>query len=148
ARACSRHASGRLAAMDPVFRSEGRGSPTCGTLPWNRRSYDRWIPFVGEVRMDRRTFMGRVAAGSVALPLACWAQQAARMPRIGVLYRGKVATGGEALRQGLQELGYVEGRTVVIEWRWWEGSPERLRDAVAEMTRLNPDVVVVGGSEA
>jgi putative ABC transport system substrate-binding protein len=47
----------------------------------------------------------------------------------------------------LQELGYVEGRTVVIEWRWWEGSPERLREAVAELTRLNPDVVVVGGSE-
>jgi ABC-type uncharacterized transport system substrate-binding protein len=54
----------------------------------------------------------------------------------------------EALRQGLQELGYVEGRTAVIEWRWWEGKPERLRDAVAEMVRLNLDVIVVGGSEA
>ena len=97
--------------------------------------------------MDRRTFMGGVAGGSVALPFTSGAQQAARLPRVGVLYPGKVATGGEALRQGLQELGYVEGRTVVIEWRWWEGSPERLRDAVAEMTRLNPDVVVVGGSE-
>jgi hypothetical protein len=41
------------------------------------------------------------------------------------------------MRQGLQELGYVEGRTAVIEWRWWEGNPERLRDAVAEMVRLN-----------
>jgi putative ABC transport system substrate-binding protein len=48
----------------------------------------------------------------------------------------------------LQELGYVEGRTAVIEWRWWEGKPERLRDAVAEMVRLNLDVIVVGGSEA
>jgi putative ABC transport system substrate-binding protein len=52
------------------------------------------------------------------------------------------------MRQGLQELGYVEGRTAVIEWRWWEGKPERLRDAVAEMVRLNLDVIVVGGSEA
>ena len=52
------------------------------------------------------------------------------------------------LRQGLQELGYVEGRTAVIEWRWWEGKPERLRDAAAELVRLNPDVIVVGGSEA
>jgi len=52
------------------------------------------------------------------------------------------------LREGLQELGYVEGRTAVIEWRWWEGKPERLRDAAAEMVRLNPDVIVVGGSEA
>ena len=56
--------------------------------------------------------------------------------------------GTEVLRQGLRELGYVEGRTAVIEWRWWEGKPERLRDAAAEMVRLNPDVIVVGGSEA
>jgi putative tryptophan/tyrosine transport system substrate-binding protein len=48
----------------------------------------------------------------------------------------------------LKELGYVEGRTAVIEWRWWEGNPERLREAVAEMVRLNLDVIVVGGSEA
>jgi len=52
------------------------------------------------------------------------------------------------LRQGLLELGYVEGGTIVIEWRWWEGKPERLRDAVAEMVRLNLDVIVVRGSEA
>jgi hypothetical protein len=52
------------------------------------------------------------------------------------------------LRQGLRELGYVEGDTAVIEWRWWEGKPERLRDAAAEMVRLNLDVIVVGGSEA
>ena len=52
------------------------------------------------------------------------------------------------MRHGLQDLGYVEGRTVAIEWRWWEGKPERLRDTVAEMVRLNLDVIVVGGSEA
>ena len=45
-------------------------------------------------------------------------------------------------------MGYVEGRTAVIEWRWWEGKPERLRDAAAETVPLNPDVIVVGGSEA
>ena len=45
-------------------------------------------------------------------------------------------------------MGYVDGRTAVIEWRWWEGKPERLRDAAAEMVGLNPDVIVVGGSEA
>ena len=52
------------------------------------------------------------------------------------------------MRRGLRELGYVEGRTAVIEERSWEGKPERLRDAAAEMVRLNPDVIVVGGSEA
>ena len=39
-------------------------------------------------------------------------------------------------------------RTVTIDWRYWEGKPDRLRDAVAELVRLNPDVIVVGGSEA
>ena len=98
--------------------------------------------------MDRRTFIGRVVGGLLAVPFATEAQQAARMPRIGVLLPGNTGTGTEGLRQGLRELGYVEGRTVVIEWRWWEGKTERLRDAAAEMVRLNPDVIVVGGSEA
>ena len=80
--------------------------------------------------------------------LATEAQQAGRLPRIGVLYPGSRDTGTERLRQGLRELGYVEGRTAVIEERSWEGKPERLRDAAAEMVRLNPDVIVVGGSEA
>ena len=92
--------------------------------------------------------MGGVAGGLLALPFTPAAQQAARLPRIGVLFPGNMGTGTETLRQGLQELGYVEGRTAVIEWRWWEGRPERLRDVVAEMVRLNLDVIVVGGSEA
>ena len=98
--------------------------------------------------MDRRTFVGRVAGGLLSVPLSTEAQQAPRLPRIGVLFSGNAGLGTEILRQGLRELGYVEGRTVVIEWRWWEGKPELLRDAVAEMVRLNLDVVVVGGSEA
>ena len=103
--------------------------------------------------IDRRRFI-RAAGATIAMAaLATEAQQAARLPRIGVLSSGGAGTGAanlstEVLRQGLQELGYVEGRTAVIEWRWWEGKPERLRDAVAEMVRLNPDVIVVGGSEA
>jgi ABC-type uncharacterized transport system substrate-binding protein len=98
--------------------------------------------------MDRRTFIGRVAGGLLAVPFTAVAQQAARLPRIGVLLPFKAGAGTEVLSQGLQELGYVEGRTAVIEWRWWEGKPERLRDAAAEMVRLNPDVIVVAGSEA
>jgi putative ABC transport system substrate-binding protein len=102
--------------------------------------------------MDRRTFIG-VAGGLLAVPFAAEAQQTARMPRIGVLMAGNAGTSAanlsaEVLRQGLQELGYVEGRTAVIEWRTWEGKPERLPDAVAELMRLNLDVIVVGGSEA
>jgi putative ABC transport system substrate-binding protein len=98
--------------------------------------------------MDRRTFIGRVGGGLLAVPFATEAQHPPRLPRIGVLIAGNTGTGTEALRQGLLELGYVEGRTIVIEWRWWEGSLERLRHATEEMVRLNLDVIVVGGSEA
>src|SRR6185295_9110697 len=102
-------------------------------------------------RVQRRDFLISVGA-LLAAPLAAEAQQTARMPRIGFLLSGGAGTSAanlsaEVLRQGLQELGYVEGRTAVIEWRRWEGKPERLREAVAEMVRLNLDVIVVG-SEA
>ena len=103
-------------------------------------------------RVQRRDFLISVGA-LLAAPIVAEAQHAARLPRIGVLVSGVAGTSAsnlsaEALRQGLQELGYVEGRTAVIEWRRWEGKPERLREAVAEMVRLNLDVIVVGGSEA
>ena len=85
----------------------------------------------------------------LATSFAADAQQPARQPRIGVLNTQKASERGDVdLRQGLRELGYVEGRTAVIEWRWWEGNPEKLREVVAEMMRLNLDVIVVGGSEA
>ena len=98
--------------------------------------------------IDRREFIRAAGAGIAVAALAAEAQQAARLPRIGVLLPGIAGAGTETFSQGLRELGYVEGRTAVIEWRWWEGKPERLRDAAAEMVRLNPDVIVVGGSEA
>ena len=100
------------------------------------------------MRIDRRVFIRAAGAGMAMATFATQAQQAARLPRIGVLSPMKAGAGTEILRQGFRELGYVEGRTVVIEWRWWEGKTERLHDAVAEMVRLNPDVIVVGGSEA
>jgi putative ABC transport system substrate-binding protein len=98
-------------------------------------------------RVPRRDFLIAVGA-TLAAPLAAEAQRAARLPRIGVLLAGSAATGFDVLREGFRELGYVEGRTAVIEWRTWEGKPERLPEAVAELMRLNLDVIVVGGSEA
>jgi len=98
--------------------------------------------------IQRRDFLIAVWA-ILAAPLAAEAQQAARLPRIGVLSPlQQQGIGTEPLRQGFRESGYVEGRTAVIEWRFWEGKPERLPVAVAELMRLNLDVIVVGGSEA
>ena len=73
--------------------------------------------------MDRRAFIGSLTWGLLAAPLAAEAQQAGKVPRIGYL-QGNLAAGPhlpEAFRQGLRDLGYVEGRNVVIEYRDAEG---------------------------
>jgi putative ABC transport system substrate-binding protein len=96
--------------------------------------------------IDRRTFIRAAGASMAMVTLTAEAQQAKRLPRIGILYAGKVGDDRESLRQGFRDLGYVDGSTVVFEWRWWQGQ-EQLRDTVAELVRLKPDVIVVGGSE-
>jgi putative ABC transport system substrate-binding protein len=95
----------------------------------------------------RREFIGTLAGGLLAAPRASEAQQAAKVPRIGFL--GASATANplrEALLQGLRELGYVEGRTVVIEWRSAEGKFERLPALAAELVALKVDVIVTGST--
>ena len=79
------------------------------------------------------------------------AQQRAKVPRIGILFPGSPATFSlrtEALLQGLGELGYAEGKTMTIEWRWAEGKVERLPELAAELVRLNVDVIVANGTPA
>jgi putative tryptophan/tyrosine transport system substrate-binding protein len=87
--------------------------------------------------VNRRRFLLTFLAGVVATPLAARAQQAGKVFRIGAL-------GGspELLRRGLREVGYVEGPSVVIEWRDSEGKPERFGDLAAELVRLKVDVIV------
>jgi len=95
----------------------------------------------------RRMFLGTLAGGLLAAPLAAEAQQAAKIPRIGYL-AGDLAGGPhlpEAFRQGLRDLGYVEGRNVVIEYRDAEGKLERLPALAAELVALKVDVIVVPG---
>src|ERR1051325_1967607 len=73
---------------------------------------------------------------------------AGKIPRIGFLwdspavYRDAI----EALRQGLRDLGYVEGRTIAIEYRWAEGKPERMRELAEELVRLKVDVIMAPSS--
>jgi ABC-type uncharacterized transport system substrate-binding protein len=73
------------------------------------------------------------------------AQPAAKLPKIGVLQPGTVAASqvlSEAFKQGMRELGYVEGQHVVFERRFAEGRPDRLADLAAELVRLKVDVIV------
>src|SRR5215471_19014206 len=90
-----------------------------------------------------------LAALLFALCFRVEAQQASKkIPRIGFLTANRPAAISariEALRQGLRELGYVEGKNIVIEWRSAEGKPDRLPILAAELVHLNVDVIVTGG---
>jgi putative ABC transport system substrate-binding protein len=93
--------------------------------------------------MQRRDFL--IAAGALlAAPLVARAQQAAKVARIGYLSHNLAASPHlrEAFLQGLRDLGYVEGRNVVIEYRYAEGKPERLPVLAAELVALKVDVIV------
>jgi putative tryptophan/tyrosine transport system substrate-binding protein len=94
--------------------------------------------------IDRRTFLAGTGATLVAAPLAAEAQQAGKVPRIGVLLfvYAPDADPPQAFRQRLRDLGYVEGQNIVIDWRWVQGKPDRLPDLAVELVRLKPDVVV------
>jgi putative ABC transport system substrate-binding protein len=98
----------------------------------------------------RRWFLGAVGASLLAAPLMCEAQQTGKVWRIGLLYSGSrqsaVETGRyRAFVGGLRDLGYVEGKNLVIEARFFEGDPERLRAFSAELLQLRLDVVVASG---
>ncbi len=86
-----------------------------------------------------------LALSIVAAPPAAHAQQPAKVPRIGYLSSRSPTDNPhllEAFRQGLRELGYVEGQNVAIEYRFGEGRPERLPALAAELVRLKVDVIV------
>jgi ABC-type uncharacterized transport system substrate-binding protein len=100
--------------------------------------------------MRRRDFVKAIAGSATAWPLAARAQQPGKLPIIGYLGTATTSTQGQwvaALVQRLRELGWIEGRTVAIEYRWAEGRPERFAEIAAEFVRLKVDVIVtVGGA--
>jgi putative ABC transport system substrate-binding protein len=94
--------------------------------------------------MDRRAFISGITLGLLAAPLAAGAQQAGKVYRIGVVTSTTHFT--DAFRQGLRELGYVEGQNVIVEQRSTQGQSDRFPELVAEMIRLKVDVLVVSGA--
>jgi putative ABC transport system substrate-binding protein len=101
--------------------------------------------------MDRRRFLLTSLAGAIARPLAAEAQQAGRVYRIAYLGNSSAALEAElvsAFRDGLRDLNYVEGRNVVIQYRWAEGHYDRFPALVAEAVQLKVDVIVTAGTPA
>jgi putative ABC transport system substrate-binding protein len=87
----------------------------------------------------------------LAAPLAAEAQQAGKVYRVGFLGNSSAALEANLVgpfREGLRELGYVEGRNIVIEYRWAEGKYERFPALIAELAALNVDVIVTAGTPA
>ena len=101
--------------------------------------------------MDRRTFIGGITGGLFVAPLAALAQQAGKVYRIGILETipaSQNAAKLDALRKGLRDLGYVEGRNLIIEYRSADGRAERFPDLASELVRLKVDLIVTRGTPA
>ncbi len=99
--------------------------------------------------MDRRAFICAFAGGLLIARSVAEAQQAARIPRIGFL-AGNLSAGqhlAAAFRQGLHDLGYDEGRNIVIEYRDAKGETDRLPALAAELAALKVDVIVAAGTQ-
>ena len=99
----------------------------------------------------KRNFVFALAAIFLAFSFVAQAQQPARIPQIGILINTPASLQSaqvEAFRRRLHELGYVEGKTILIEYRYAEGKLERLPDLAAELVRLKVDVIVASAPRA
>jgi len=98
--------------------------------------------------MRRREFITLIVGATATWPMTTSAQQTGKLPTIGFL--GASASGfapwAAAFAARLRELGWVEGRTIAIEYRWSEGRPERYAEIAAEFVRLKVDVILTVGS--
>jgi putative ABC transport system substrate-binding protein len=100
--------------------------------------------------VERRAFLVTTLA-LLAAPLGTETQSPSNIPRIGFLTAvplSVMSARTEAFRQGLREMGYVEGKTILIEWRSAEGQPDRLPSLAAELVHLKVDVIVTAGPSA
>jgi len=108
--------------------------------------------------VDRRAFIGTLAGGLLTAPLAARAQQAGKVPRIGLLSPASPSDAGRkpsdlavlfaAFQDAMRELGYVDGQSIKIESRWAEDNYDRLPRLAADLVRLKVDVIVTYGTPA
>jgi putative ABC transport system substrate-binding protein len=101
--------------------------------------------------IGRRKFLATLGGAAAAWPLAARAQQPAKLPTIGYLGTAGASAWAPwtaAFVQRLHELGWTDGRTVAIQYRWAEGRAERSAELAAELARLKVDVIVTGGNAA
>jgi putative tryptophan/tyrosine transport system substrate-binding protein len=101
--------------------------------------------------MKRREFLALVGGAVTAAPLAVAAQEARKLPRIGFLGNSTATLEANLVapfREGLRDLGYVEGRNILIEYRWAEGNYDRFPTLIAELIGLKVDVIVTAGTPA
>src|SRR5262249_17223400 len=101
-------------------------------------------------RVKRRDFIPLIGVAAATWPLAARAQQATKLSTIGYLGLGTLATESQrmaAFVQRLRELGWIEGRTVAIDYRWADGHRELMAEIAAEFVRLKVDVIFAGGTE-
>jgi putative tryptophan/tyrosine transport system substrate-binding protein len=97
--------------------------------------------------IGRRKFVAALGGAAVGWPLAAWAKQPARLPTVGLLTPDTSGWSAEtaAFVERLSQLGWIEGRTITIEYRWSEGRPERVAEIAAEFVRQKVDVIVAYG---
>ena len=102
-------------------------------------------------QLERRGFMAAITGGLLAAPLAAEAQQKGKVYRIGVLSIGgpeQESHVWEPLRAHLRERGWIEGKNLVVEWRYAESRYETLPDLAAELVQLRPDLIMARGGPA
>ena len=101
------------------------------------------------IHIRRREFIFTLGGAAAAWPLAARAQPSGKTYRIGFLGPTSYAERKrdvDALRSGLRQLGYEEGRNIVIDYRWAEGRYDRLAELAAELVKLNVDVIVTAST--
>jgi putative tryptophan/tyrosine transport system substrate-binding protein len=101
--------------------------------------------------LGRRKFLAALSGAATAWPLVGRAQQPAKLPTIGFLGAGTSSSHGQwaaAFVQRLHDLGWIEGRTIAIEYRWAEGRTERFDEIAAEFVRRKVDVIVTSATAA